>query len=806
MVLAVYSSDIDTAAYLAPPIVKELTTSLADQPDNASQKSYRWTADKSLRTERGAKSQQWLRLVNNAMVHGLPQLNFGTFQGPPLLPLNAGEVRVRLGSPPRWHRVKFALQWVAKGSPVSEAELELSHELLRALMEGSLKIFLTGGDQDCSQETAKQFLRAPAPGGMGLMSDDLEDHYHRSYNDFKWAAKWSKGHLPHTILQLCQAYNANYGPYLRAANMATKRESLLQWREAAPCSDQEWLQHVDAVTLDARCAQASSPTQVQRLYEDIVLENKSFSNKGKFVKHAAWYNVIEGIEANDESFTAWRYMVRGLSRLLMARTPGAAKARKQALKKLVELNKPSIANDKNDKDTKEEHKRLLQDIRKRSGNLLLLCPALLNNFNFFNSGVLLLGTRTAWSGQTVLATHKLTPDDQMVHFANLSTGAGEAVLRAAWHMAIGYATELARLGLRIVPGTIVTNVAPEMDSDTGMLEPGVDIADIPDRLMSFVCHMTEARFWHYERYRSKWPRAFAGILSGEEEKATTSLASSKEHWEASLVGESCGDVHPGLRELRREVFWQSEPLNQAKFRLLAHFDFRRHPVVLKHLRRLFRRIGDSKLVEETNKFVRGTEELGQAQDVANQMRMYHQMTLSKTPLAHRGIPHVHASSTGAYDECQWDAPVDRPPASWSKMFGITLAQEPREWCFKNVKAKPKPFVTRTPKSARASITAGIAMRTLLYNTRTPALAAAAWQTIVLTPHTLVRFSPDGADKSQECGTMWFVLASDLYAGRLVPCRLLSTGDWGVDIDSALEWHTVTDARHWFYYPCTWRTK
>ena len=37
------------------------------------------------------------------------------------------------------------------------------------------------------------------------------DLFHRSWNDFKWALKWSSGWMFHSMMQLCRAFNVNYG-------------------------------------------------------------------------------------------------------------------------------------------------------------------------------------------------------------------------------------------------------------------------------------------------------------------------------------------------------------------------------------------------------------------------------------------------------------------------------------------------------------------------------------------------------------------------------------------------------------------
>jgi hypothetical protein len=42
--------------------------------------------------------------------------------------------------------------------------------------------------------------------------------FHRSWNDFKWALRWSGGWLHHSMMQLCHAFNVNYRPFPRGNN------------------------------------------------------------------------------------------------------------------------------------------------------------------------------------------------------------------------------------------------------------------------------------------------------------------------------------------------------------------------------------------------------------------------------------------------------------------------------------------------------------------------------------------------------------------------------------------------------------
>ena len=201
-------------------------------------------------------------------------------------------------------------------------------------------------------------------------------------------------------------------------------------------------------------------------------------------------------------------------------------------------------------------------------------------------------------------------------------------------------------------GIKIATVAPEVDPDTGILEPGVPVEEIHGRMMDFLCHVLEARFWSYAMHEWSWPQAFAGVLADDEREAESVLLRCRLHWEACLLAEACGHVRPGLAELRKQIYWQSWPANQVGFRVLAHFRFGRHPTVLQHFGKRNVRLGDSKVAEEVHKLFKSTADGGLVNNQAELTRLYHQLTLSTIPLGHRGIPHVHVDENHNYE--RWE--------------------------------------------------------------------------------------------------------------------------------------------------------
>ncbi len=789
-VLAIYNPNRNLGAYLPPQVIPELDE---EPQDVVVPGAVSWTDTTSLRTRPGRTVLKWLRVLNNALVRGLG-VQLGDFQALQTFPpLSKDEVRVSTGSPPRWYRVD-------PPSGAASAVPEIEDETLEAVASGSLRLLLLTGDQDTAQGSAIHFLLSATPGGMGCFADFREDFFHRSYNDFKWACRWTTpGHLAQTVLQMCFAFNCNYGPYLRAANMGKKQEALLRWRKHAPLPDQEWQCLVDEVVQDGRLRPAVAEGDIDQLYGDGVLHHASFMKKGEFAKHAAWYSVLACMDRHDRVWSAWKYMMRGLSRLLGGRTKSAKEARKIAAQELLDMEQSTRLG--NCEEEKAGQRRRLHEIKKRAGNMLLLCPSLLNNFNKFNSRVLLLGARAFWTEQSILAQMKTTPVADKARTVQFCTGQGEKLLKEVWRSVTHDAGELSRLGLETLPGVQLAVVSPEIDPDSGVLQPGVETADIPTRLMSFVCHMLEARFWSYATYQWSWPRAFLALLA-EGAFAEEVMITARRQWEACLLAEAQGHRSPGLQELLAQQYWHRQPLVQLGFRLLAHCGFERRPSLATTLfERLATRMGDSKFVEETHKLLRQAETQGQGRNQVAQVRLYHQLTISGTPLEQRGVPVVQGGQHADYEDCGGDK--QKPSVPWTCMFGQRVAPLKQSWRCENVLRTPKPYPHPSTMGQRVAIAAGTALRSLVHDVHAPCHAARAWETVTLTPHTLVIGDATSSTAPGDEARVWFVLANGVYAARVIPCKEVSPSCFVVDAGADWSWLTIFDMTKWRHIPTAW---
>ena len=226
---------------------------------------------------------------------------------------------------------------------------------------------------------------------------------------------------------------------------------------------------------------------------------------------------------------------------------------------------------------------------------------LVHNANFLNCRLILLIAGPLWEEQGYLSKHIESTSDTMMRMCSLALGAGTAYLVRLFQHATGDAEELARVGLGVAHGSKAQDFAPEADGP--MWAPGVLPGQIPLRLMSLLLRTMEARFWSCAFNEECVPAFLAGLCSPSSDERQKIYARAKLLWETSTLYES-STRHPGMNALRNELYWLSWPSNQWRLRLLAHFHFADHEVHLQYWHRLFRRVGDTKIIEDSHKIVR----------------------------------------------------------------------------------------------------------------------------------------------------------------------------------------------------------
>ena len=91
-----------------------------------------------------------------------------------------------------------------------------------------------------------------------------------------------------------------------------------------------------------------------------------------------------------------------------------------------------------------------------------------------------------------------------------------------------------------------------------------------------------------------------------------------------------------MEQLRSEAYFLDWPVAQYSFRLLAHCHVRFCPELQMRLLKLSVRIGDSKLIEDSNQIIRKLEHHTQDKNIAGSLSIYHQITRKAAPFQWMG--------------------------------------------------------------------------------------------------------------------------------------------------------------------------
>ena len=753
-----------------------------------------------LRPQQGMKTYDNIRMIQhilNNIGHSLIEYQLG-----PWAVMQPGSVRYWCSSNQRWMRTSptptlaesgagtsrtTALPLVATSERDQTEQHEDSVELEDTFTDlASLPLLLLVLDQASSGWSAAHFLASPRPGGMGLHVHFMGDPFHRSWNDFKWACSRATGHLSHAMIQMTICYNANYGPWMKAAFMLKKREALLEYialhaaaeRTLAAVGDGDWEGSSALVAADAREALPTDMASLQKLFDTTVLTNINFLKKGPYVKMCAWYSILEAIDHYDDVWTSWKHLMQWLATNLMPK--GAAETRERAIQEIT------AAVDEGTSLTAAQHKQQLMQIKRAAGNVLLLTPLLLTNENLFNMRLLLLVGRPLWAEQSLMAAAYTTGQRQRA--IGLACGAGVDFCKSLWRHCTADARELARLGVKTT-----RDAEPyPLSTQSGPLDRCVPETEIPERIWSLLLHVIEARLHSTGWHEHGWPGRFAKVL--DPEQSMEGCRDAEEAWEAFCTCEALASERPGIDRLLKEIYWLQWTVNQVTFRGMAHHGFKPAPSVLEHLERLFGGLGDTKLIEDTHKEVRSQEDQQSNQSIT-QLRVFHTLTRGMA-LNARGINHVKV------EQDDWQASAPTRPIT-KQLYHSESTKLPTEWGCEKVLApsRSRSWTSKSPAGSRASIGAAQALH-ILYLGNQLDQAGLAWQSCALYPRTLVgvAMSPTAIGGDSVVASWHLVLACSTWAAMVWPATALGSGMFAFDVATPWTWITITAVEKWFCLP------
>ena len=59
-----------------------------------------------------------------------------------------------------------------------------------------------------------------------------------------------------------------------------------------------------------------SGAELQRLYQDLIVENDTYDKKGEFMKQSSWYSIVKLIHRQDRVWHARRWQAERVAQLL----------------------------------------------------------------------------------------------------------------------------------------------------------------------------------------------------------------------------------------------------------------------------------------------------------------------------------------------------------------------------------------------------------------------------------------------------------------------------------------------------------
>ena len=472
-------------------------------------------------SKEGAGAKDFVRVLKHVL-ETTCRLSMTSFSLPDTSPLLAGWVRMKIGGV--WIRVNLsALRGFAHGAAqTSFTEPELDPSLHKLHLHRTLILDL---DQEGQGWQACHFLATlPSKGGLGLSFKFDNDYFHRLWNDLRWRMRYSKGRINHSTIQMSVAYNCNYGPWMRGANLGKARSfvlTFLRWFsqqdvnstpeiQGEPHLVAEWMLLSAKASMDSGGRESLPDVSDDQELSDLFLKqiagaNNSFRVKGQYCKMSAWFSIFGPAQDHDEKWTSWRFMSFWMAKLLQGPDRFCAKVQNKVARDMLEIE------ERGDAITAQEQKQEITKLRRHTGNVMTLVPFLLHNHNLFNMRLLLLAGRPMWDAYTATAAAKKTAEQSLEFASRLATGSEEACIRTVWRVTLCNAQSLNRLGVPI-PGGKCYPMGPE-DLGNGLGNaPGVPADQMPDRIMSFVLHITEGRLKTSHQWTLGLPESFAGVL------------------------------------------------------------------------------------------------------------------------------------------------------------------------------------------------------------------------------------------------------------------------------------------------------
>ena len=243
-------------------------------------------------------------------------------------------------------------------------------------------------------------------------------------------------------------------------------------------------------------------------------------------------------------------------------------------------------------------------------------------------------------------------------------------------------------------------------------------------------------FWTYALPHWSYPAAFSSLLVDEPTKQKAALACAKAVWETSTWLEQQAHVHPGLSRLRDKIWWLDTPHCQLRFRILDHFHFVYEDIpeeVWQWFRRTKKRLGDSAVIENSNKRARRAEADGSSNSMSSHRLLHHIRRPAHNAIEERGISHVEVPKES------WESATVKLKPSWKERSELN-ARIPKLDGLPDVERILQGKAAGPSVSSRPNSVAALHAAMILRDRDKVGDCSRTWMACALSPGSLVRCS------------------------------------------------------------------
>ena len=386
------------------------------------------------------------------------------------------------------------------------------------------------------------------------------DPFHRAWNDIKNSLKATGCKAWRVVLELTLVANINYGPFGSSAWFYKKRAKLEQFLQTNNVNHPLWQQFQHLIAIEKRQDEPTTLEQANVLF-DSMRSCESFINKGPLIKLMRWFSWFESMAyLSGEMWITKMVLLDSLN---------------------AQEDQEASANEIQDLPMEQDHKKELQNLKKRKGTWKL-APSLITERSMSIKDCIMAVAKSTWKHFSSRAKEILSPQHVLEH--NISCAA-----RKFW------AAELVE--------TIETSLW-----DEEVLHHLTQKFCLHDQALHWHCDildkLLETRSMSLTSFYSMPPIMYNHLLAPSPAVALAAHKLAIKHWKIVLEAEEAKNAGSQVDCLEK-MYWRLSPVVRCLF-LAYEQDEARHQVLTAESKALqlqvviAKNLGDSRLIENAH--------------------------------------------------------------------------------------------------------------------------------------------------------------------------------------------------------------